>query len=418
MSFGEMDVSFWVGAALLCVLAIAAVLAPWFLRSSARSDRREAVIDFAKTRLAEIDNDFNNGTISAEEYHQLTLEQQRRLLQEADAQTEVNTQAKAQSELSTQKNGRVWLIAFALLVPIFAGAFYFYSGSWSDWRIQLLLEQSASAIEAGSDNRETLEQLRVTLEQNVAQREDKDGRKRFMLAQLDMQFQRYGAAAEQFGLLVKKFPDEANIAAQYAQALYLASNRQLTPEISAQAQRALQIDPNQTTALGLLGIAAFEQKDFVQAVTHWRHLLRLLPPAAPSRAMIEQGIQQAEQQLGPDGLPGPKFVVSVSIANDLIKSQPIGGTLFVFAKAVAGPPMPLAVARLDASKLPLEVTLDNSMAMAPGLDLSSAKEVQVFARITASGQVRGETGDLEGSSEPLTVSDVAQKVTLKIDRKL
>lgn len=424
MSFGGVAMQFWIGAALLCVVTILAVLAPWFLRASTRLDRRSAVVDFAKARLAELESDFQSGAINADEYHQLTLEQQRRLLQETDAQTTDRQSADKQStnkqakSSAVSKSGRGWLIAFALLTPIFAGTFYFYTGAWSEWRIQQLLEQSASAVEAGDDNRETLEQLRIALEHNLASNDDEQGKKRFMLAQLDMQFQRYGAAAEQFGLLAKKFPDEANIAAQYAQAQYLASNRQLTPEILAQAQRALQLDPNQTTALGLLGIAAFEQRDFAQAITHWRHLLRVLPPSAPSKTMIEQGIRQAEQQLGSEGLPGPKFVVSVSLSDDLIKSQPSGGTLFVFAKAVSGPPMPLAVARLGSAKLPLEVTLDNSMAMAPGMDLSSAKEIQIFARITASGQVRGEAGDLEGNSKPLNVSDATQRVALKIDRKL
>lgn len=400
--------NFLIGAALLCVLAMAAVLAPWFLRGGSRIDRRSANIDFAKTRLLEIDRDFQRGSIDADEYHQLTLEQQRRLLLEAEVD--------ASSPL--RKRGRAGLLVAALVAPIFAGVFYFYSGSWSDWRIQQLLEQSEHELQAGNDNRDTLEKLRVALERRLAARDDSDGRRRFMLAQLDMEFQRYSAAAEQFELILKKFPEDASIAAQYAQALYLASNRQLTPEVLAQAQRALQLDPNQTTALGLLGIAAFERKDFAEALTHWRHLLRILPPNASGRAMIEQGIDQAEQQLGPDGFPGPKFVVSVALANELSEARSAGGTLFVFAKAVNGPPLPLAVARFTAAQLPLEVTLDNSMAMAPGMDLSSAKQVQIFARITASGQVRGEPGDFEGNSAPLPISDSAQKVTLTINRKL
>ncbi len=408
MTLVSVGVDFWVGAALLCALAALALLAPWFLHSRVTVDRRSAVIDFAKTRLAEIESDFQGGAISAEEYHQLTLEQQRRLLQEADVGV---------TNL-VHNRGRIWLLVFAVSAPIFAGAFYFYLGSWADWRIQQLLEQSEREIQAGNDNRDTLEALRTALERSLAQHDDSDGRRRFMLAQLDMEFQRYSAAAEQFGLILKKFPEDASIAAQYAQALYLASNRQLTPEVMAQAQRALQLDPNQTTALGLLGIAAFERKDFAQALLHWRHLLRMLSPTAPGRAMIERGVKEAEQQLGPNGFPGPKFVVSVSIANTLTSARPVGGTLFVFAKAVAGPPMPLAVARLDAAKLPIEVTLDDSMAMAPGMDLSSAKQVQIFARITASGQVRGEPGDLEGSSAPIMVSDTEQKVALTIDRKL
>ena len=399
--------SFWISAALLCAIAMLAVLAPWFFHGRSRIDRRSANIDFAKTRLLEIERDFQCGAIDADEYHQLTLEQQRRLLLEADVE-----------EASPLRNrGRSVLLASALVTPIFAGIFYFYSGSWGDWRIQQLLEQSESEIQAGSDNRATLEKLRAALEGRLAQRDDTDGRRRFMLARLDMEFEHYSAAADQFGLILKKFPEDAGIAAQYAQALYLASNRQLTPEVLAQAQRALQLDPNQTTALGLLGIAAFERKDFAQALMHWRHLQRLLPAGAPGAAMIEQGIKQAEQQLGPEGFPGPKIVVSVSLAAELA-SRPPRGTLFVFAKAIDGPPMPLAVARLDPARLPLEVVLDNSMAMAPGMDLSSARQVQIFARITASGQVRREPGDLEGSSAPLTISETTQKLTLKINRRL
>jgi cytochrome c-type biogenesis protein CcmH len=310
------------------------------------------------------------------------------------------------------------LLVFALSLPLFASVFYFYFGSWPDWQIQRLLDRSEQELQAGQDNRAALEALRKALEHRLMQRDDDQGRRRFMLARLDMEFGRYKDAVEQLGLLLKKYPEDANIAAQYTQALYLASNRKFTAEVLQQAQHVLQLDPNQTAVLGLLGIAAFEQKDFVQALLHWRQLLRLLPTDTPSVAIIEQGIKQAEQQLGPDGIPGPKITISVSLSAELINALPPHGTLFVFAKAVDGPPMPLAVARLDPARLPLEVTLDDSMAMAPGMNLSSAKQVQVLARITASGQVRAEPGDLEGSSRPLTIVPDRQKLTLQIDRRL
>ena len=215
MSFWPVGLSFWIGAALLCAIAMLAVLAPWFFHGRSRIDRRSANIDFAKTRLLEIERDFQSGAIDADEYHQLTLEQQRRLLLEADVE-----------EASPLRNrGRSVLLVAALVTPIFAGIFYFYSGSWGDWRIQQLLEQSESEVQAGSDNRATLEKLRAALEGRLAQRDDTDGRRRFMLARLDLEFERYSAAAEQFGLILKQFPEDAGIAAQYAQALYLASNR-------------------------------------------------------------------------------------------------------------------------------------------------------------------------------------------------
>jgi cytochrome c-type biogenesis protein CcmH len=402
-------VNFSIGAALLSLLSIAFVLAPWLLqRSRAGVDRRATVVAIARGRLAELDAEFAAGALGESDYRQLKLEQQRRLLAEAEVA----------ALPATSRQGRVLLVACALAIPLAAGVFYFRFGGWLDWKIQTLMTQSEREIQSGADNRATLDELRKALQQRLEQRDDDDGRRRFMLARIDTEFGRYTEAVAQYAVLLKKFPEDANIVAQYAQALYLAADRQLTPEVQSTAQRALQLDANQSTALGLLGIAAFERKNYAQALLHWRHLLRQLPADSANAAMIQAGIKQAEQALGSDGFPGPKLVVSVSLAPALAAAVPAGGTLFVFAKAVSGPPMPLAAARLDPAKLPLEVTLDDSMAMVAGMNLSSQKQVQVFARITASGQVRGEPGDLEGSTAPLELSGSAQKLSLSIDRKL
>jgi len=402
-------VNFWIGAALLTVLAMLFVLAPLALRNRRDvGDRRAAAITIAKTRLAELDRERADGLLDEADYRELKLEQQRQLLQEADV---------AGGVVATRR-GRMGLVAIALLIPFGAAAFYFHFGSWSDWRIQQLLEQSEREIHNGTNNRDTLEALRKALEQRLAQRDDSDGRRRFMLARLDTEFGRYAEAATQYRLLLKKYPEDAAIVAQYAQAQYLANDRQLTDEVVAQAQRALQLDPNQSTALGLLGIAAFENKDYATALKHWRHLVRLLPPDAPSAVFIERGIAQAKEALGGDEVAGPRIDVTVALSPELAAAVPPQGVLFVFARAVGGPPMPLAVARLDPTKLPLEVTLDDSMAMAEGMNLSSFKQVEVVARITASGQVRGMPGDLEGASGSLTLDGSVQKVVLTIDRKL
>lgn len=399
----------WIGAALLGLLSMLFVLAPGLLhRGRAHPDRRAANVAIAKARLAELRGDFAAGAIGADDYAQLKLEQERRVLAEAGAA----------SRPIGLKHGRLLLVVFALAVPLLAAGAYFQLGGWTDWRIQVLLKRSEAEIQAGSNNRATLDALRKALQQRLQQRDDDDGRRRFMLAQIDTEFARYGEAVAQYALLQKQFPEDASIAAHYAQALYLAADRHLSAEALAIAQRALQLDPNQSTALGLLGLAAFENKDYAQTVLHWRHLLRQLPPASANAAMIQAGLKQAEQALGSDGFPGPKLVVSVSLAPQLVAALPAGGTLFVFAKAVNGPPMPLAAARLDPKQLPLEITLDDSMAMVAGMNLSSVKQVQVFARITASGQVRGEPGDLEGSSGTLELTPAAQKLSVSIDRRL
>lgn len=411
--------SFGVSAALLCLLAIAFVVAPLFLRGgSARSqsgqpssgqERRAATIAIARARLRELDEELAAGALDAAAHAQLKLEQERRLLEE--------TAADAAPVRGIR--GRWLLAAVAVMLPLAAGAFYFHNGAWSDRQIQQLLQHSERQLQAGEDNRSTLEELAGALERRLQRRDDPGGQLRFMLARLYIEFGRYPQALVQYAALREQFPQDAGIAGQYAQALYMAAGRKLTPEAAEQAQAALRLDPDQTTALGLLGIDAFERQDYAQALLHWRHLVRVLPAGSANAALIERGIEQAEQKLGADGLPGPKIVAHVTLAPELAAAVPPGATVFVFARAVGGSPMPLAVVKMDAGRLPVDVTLDDSMAMAPGMNLSSASQVEVVARITASGQVRAEAGDLESVSAPLTLDPKRpHELKIQINRKL
>ncbi|MDZ7826005.1 MAG: hypothetical protein U5R48_08335 [Gammaproteobacteria bacterium] len=110
--------------------------------------------------------------------------------------------------------------------------------------------------------------------------------------------------------------------------------------------------------------------------------------------------------------------VRVLVELDPELQAPEGATLFVFARAVDGPPMPLAAARLDAGDLPRLVTLDDSMAMMPGRSLSAADRVRIVARIASGDGVRARSGDLEGSTEALDPSAVERVVPLLIDRRV
>jgi cytochrome c-type biogenesis protein CcmH len=98
---------------------------------------------------------------------------------------------------------------------------------------------------------------------------------------------------------------------------------------------------------------------------------------------------------------GPAVTVNVSLAESLWKQADVNHTLFVYARAAAGPPMPLAVKRLTTGDLPVTVTLDDSMAMSPAMRLSAFPEVTVGARISASGQATPQSGDLEGEVSPV-----------------
>jgi len=104
--------------------------------------------------------------------------------------------------------------------------------------------------------------------------------------------------------------------------------------------------------------------------------------------------------------------VALELAANLSK----GDTLFVFAKARQGPPMPLAVIRQAATGFPVRVTLDDSRAMAPNMKLSDFSEVVVEARVSKSGNVAASPGDLESTPAAVDLGDTRQSVSIVIDR--
>ncbi|MBS0431763.1 MAG: hypothetical protein JSS21_05085 [Proteobacteria bacterium] len=111
----------------------------------------------------------------------------------------------------------------------------------------------------------------------------------------------------------------------------------------------------------------------------------------------------------------PKLVINVKLDPKLASKVAPNDTLFVYARAVEGPPMPLAVARIRASSLPSTVTLTDAMAMTPQRKLSSFPQVEVVARISPSGDALPHAGDLE-SAPVQTATRAQQPIVLTIDR--
>ena len=96
---------------------------------------------------------------------------------------------------------------------------------------------------------------------------------------------------------------------------------------------------------------------------------------------------------------------TVHIDQSVLSDVSATDTVFVFARAVNGPRMPLAVLRKKAGEIPFEFELDDSMAMSPEAKLSGFQSVIVGARISNSGDVTATQGDLEGYSDIVDVED-------------
>ncbi|MGN6520964.1 MAG: tetratricopeptide repeat protein [Dokdonella sp.] len=235
--------------------------------------------------------------------------------------------------------------------------------------------------------------------------------------------------------------DNAALTVEYAQALaVVAPGHRIDGEARSLLDGVLEADPANQRALWLVGISDFQAGHYDAAIARWNRLLPLLGPGEVADSVREQiALAQArrdgkEPPASPSAVTGseaattgsaaapngatsasaPKLTVQVSLDPKLADRLDPAATLFVFARAASGPPMPLAIQRLKASQLPLDVTLDESNGMLPNLKLSMFTQVVIGARVSKSGNAMPQSGDLQVLSAPTDVHRT-EPVALVID---
>jgi len=275
------------------------------------------------------------------------------------------------------------------------------------------------------------EQLERTIAEALAQtRADPDNVSAWaMLAHSYDMLGKFAESSKAYAALARLAPGDAQVLADYADALAVAHGRTLDGEPLALVEKALALDPRNAKALALQGTAAFERQDYAQAVASWARA-RDASTDPVFKAQIEASLAEAQAAaLGPGaakpaaaarpaapeaGASAAPARVSgrVTLADELVAKAPPDATVYVFARPVAGSRMPLALLRRRVRDLPLDFTLDDTMAMVPQARLSQAERVVIGARISVRGDVTPRSGDMQGYSAPVPVG--AQGIRLEI----
>jgi cytochrome c-type biogenesis protein CcmH len=386
---------FIVIAAAMVAIAVGCVLVPLLARRVRAGLAPEAAnLAILRDQLAELEADVARGVLARERYEQARSELERRALDEAEGDS---------TPASPPRPASAWTAAvLAAAIPVGAVVFYLVVGAPS-----ALLGQRDPGHEI---TREKVEQMVAGLAARLEKApDDPDGWR--VLGRSYSVMGRYPEAARAYERAVALVPADAGLLADYADALAMAQGQSMAGKPLEIVNRALAIDADQWKALALAGTAAMERKDYTRAIAYWERLRKVLPPGSGMEQSVDASIAEARSLAGAKPAPKPKARAAaaaavsgrVNLAPGLAARAAPTDTVFIFARAASGPPMPLAVLRKQVRDLPLEFTLDDTMAMAPNLKLSDFTEVIIGARVSRSGSATTQSGDLRGQSKPVKV---------------
>jgi cytochrome c-type biogenesis protein CcmH len=335
----------------------------------------------------------------------------------------------------------------AVVILGIAGAGYWWMGSPSRAGVEPAGLAAAGAGQNGQANGgaashlTTAEQIEAMTEKlTVRLKEQPDDAEGWsMLARSYTVLGRHPEALPAYERAVALRADDAQLLADYADSLAVKNKRVLAGEPMKWVEKALKIDPRNVKALALAGTNAFDRKDYAGAVKYWDQVVQFgpadsnyvqqvqaslaearelggLPPATVKPATAATAANSAaETNAGPPkvSLSNKQVSGTVSLAAALASQAGPEDTLFVFARGPEGKGMPLAILRKKVKDLPLQFTLDDSLAMSPAAKISGVASVVVSARISKTGEAFPQPGDLSGQTGPVNLGTGSLKVEIR-----
>lgn len=410
----------WASFALLTLIALLFIIVPFLKKERVVTITHNAnaqLISIYEQRLVELQADLDNQRIDSQNHSEAIVELKRRLLNELSPEKSLNSRG----------DNRIFALTGAAFLIALAGIFYAMTGSqqqiaaWHDAMDNLADYGQRAVMQKGEPlTKNELQAFALALRTKLSQSGDDEvawmllGRVAIMLNEFDM-------AKQSFDKALSMNPDNMQALVSYSQVLLLEGSDENMTRAAGMLSKVLQAQPNNLDAISLLALIAFERKDWIQAKAAFEVLLASMDESDTRYAMISERISEIDGQIAQQSELNSHeqhvvqgIQVTVKIDEQLADKQPRNGILFVFAKASEGSPMPLAVVKLTDYSFPITVELSDSNAMMAGLNLSSASEIVISARISNDDSVMPSTGELEGHSQVLASKEVRQ-VQLNID---
>ena len=412
----------FLAAALLLTLFIAAILVWPLLRKTEGNGQSLLTLNAQvfRERLQELEQDAAAGRLDEPTFILLKTELERQMLG-LTASAAAGTTGRI-----TRRGMFGFIVLLLVMVSVGYSALAWRPDLWKWWSVQTrtgpVVDQLFHGDNPGEEvlKQQTLADM-VRVMQWRLQRNPTDTEGWYMLGMSYLQGELPDQAAEAFDHAHNLAPDRDDIALAFAQTLVFSERGQLNARSRSLLQQVLNHHPDHEGAMLLMGMGAYRSGDYPTALEYLPklrelHIARTGDSTSGAIVELDKAIAIAKAG-GEKAVAGPGVDVTVKLDDTLRPKLAPGSTLFIFAKALSGPPMPLAVVRQSADRFPVSVHLDDSQGMVPGMNLSRFQSVIISARITRSGNPVGEKGDLEAIAVPLTQNGKTQQVDLMINQE-
>ncbi len=433
---------FWITGIVLLLVAAGFVVFPWLVEGRKRQDTLTNT-RLIRQRLLELEREEYEGLLSHQDRLETEKDLKIALLDEQDSETQNATSARG-----------VLLIG-GLLSVVGVAVLYFQVNNvsalnnWQDAKVQLpeLAERIVTQGDA-SVTEEDLQQFALGLRTKLTSSED-DAIGWTLLGRVYVATNRVESAMDAFERALEIEPDNLEALASYSQVLLMVNQESYLAQAKVYLNRILELDPQNTGALGMLAMAATQQGDTELAIETWQRLKTFVPKEAPIYQSIEAQIAQLEgnASIATDSLAeqGPLknvepsadlkpsadqaqsesddapvlISVTVTLENSLAGKIPQNGFLFVYAQDASGASrMPAAVVKMPMGELPITVELSDANSVMPTLTLSQLSNVRLVAKISESGNVMKTSGDLQGTLEITLNKSKNEQYTILINEEL
>ena len=406
--------SFWIIVAGLLVLALLLLILP-ILRQPAdgeTTDRQQQNIAIAREKKELLNQQLEQGELTQAEYDGALQDLQTSLALDIE-----------RSEHSTESHPGKWAVwALVVAVPVMSVSMYLKLGEYRVIDNPQLAEARSRPTAANVENMSMdamIERVKQRLRDNP---EDAQGW--FILGRTLLSMRQIDEAVTAFQRTYDLVGEEPGVMFTLADALAIQNQGSMAGEPEELVNRALEITPMDPTGLWLAGLAAEQNKQYKLAHANWSKMLPQIADDIDSSNEVKRllGILETrDPSIEPVSSPEiVAAVTSISLSVDLdpgflARTAP-DDFVFVYAKAMQGPPMPLAVKRLRVADLPANVSLSDADAMIESMKLSAFEQVVVGARVSKSGNPIAQPGDLFVEMESVSSKNPPEGLALTINQ--